>query len=179
MRGFCSASLVNPKILLADEPISILGVSLRAGVLNLLKKLRRERGISILYITHDIASARYLSDRIYVMYSGEIVESGNTEDIIRKSSHPYTIALMLASIGVEGSIYEGLGERIFVQSDGVNVNGCKFSNRCQFVKEVCTAERPELSEVDSNHFARCHFAREIRDLKLTETVLKRTSGQRD
>ncbi len=170
--------ILNPKILIADEPISMLDVSLRAGVLNLLKKLRKEKGISILYITHDIASARYLSDRIYVMYRGEIVESGNTEDLIKKSSHPYTIVLMLASIGVEGSIYEELGEKIFVQSEETKVNGCKFSDRCQFVKEVCTAKRPELTEVDSNHFARCHFAREIRDLKLTETVLMRTSSQK-
>lgn len=167
--------ILNPKILIADEPISMLDVSLRAGVLNLLKKLRMERGISILYITHDIASARYLSDRIYVMYKGEIVETGSTEDLIKKSAHPYTIALLLASIGVEGSIYDKLGERIFVQSEDSIDKGCKFADRCQFAKELCRAERPGLRELPNGHFSRCHFTEEIQGMKLTESVLKRTS----
>jgi peptide/nickel transport system ATP-binding protein len=164
--------ILNPKILIADEPISMLDVSLRAGVLNLLKKLRSERGISILYITHDIASARYLSDRIYVMYKGEIVESGYTEDLIKKSAHPYTIALLLASIGVEGSIYEKLGERIFVQREASTGKGCKFSDRCQFAKELCTQVKPELYELSKGHFARCHFTKEVQEMKLTEYVLR-------
>jgi peptide/nickel transport system ATP-binding protein len=165
--------ILNPKILIADEPISMLDVSLRAGVLNLLKKLRTERGISILYITHDIASARYLSDRIYVMYRGEIVETGTTEELIKKSAHPYTIALLLASIGVEGSIYEKLGKRIFVQSEESNPIGCKFADRCQFAKDICFEKRPELKGISGDHFSRCLFSEEIQGMKLTDAVLKR------
>lgn len=168
--------ILNPKILIADEPISMLDVSLRAGVLNLLKKLRLERGISILYITHDIASARYLSDRIYVMYKGEIVESGATEELIKKSAHPYTIALLLASIGVEGSIYEKLGERIFVQREASLDKGCKFADRCQFAKELCTQVKPELYELSNGHYARCHFTKEIQGMRLTEYLLRKTAS---
>ncbi len=171
--------ILNPKILIADEPISMLDVSLRAGVLNLLKKLREERGISILYITHDMASARYLSDRIYVMYKGEIVETGTTESLIRKSAHPYTIALLLASIGVQGSIYETLGAKIFAQREGSSPEGCKFADRCQFAKDICFKTRPELKEVSDGHQSRCHFAEEVQGKRLTELVLKNAIGSRN
>lgn len=162
------ALIMDPKILIADEPISMLDVSLRAGVLNLLRKLKQNFGISVLYITHDVASARYLSDRIYVMYKGEIVESGETEELIRKSAHPYTIALLLASIGIEGSISRKLGERIFSQGDISGDQGCLFAPRCQFAKEICSAEKPELKEISVSHASRCHFAGEVQDMRLTE-----------
>lgn len=168
--------ILNPKILIADEPISMLDVSLRAGVLNLLKKLRAEHRISILYITHDIASARYLADRIYVMYRGEIVESGNTEELIRKSAHPYTVALLLASIGLEGTVSETLGEKIFVQSmENENPTGCRFAPRCQFAKEICTTTKPELQKIDSGHTSRCHFASAVQGMKLTAVASRSRS----
>ena len=160
--------IVDPKILIADEPISMLDVSLRAGILNLLRKLKHDFGISVLYITHDVASARYLSDRIYVMYKGEIVETGETEDLIRKSAHPYTIALLLASIGIEGSISEKLGERIFSQSETSDNNGCLFAPRCQFAQDICSAEKPELLQISESHSSRCHFAQDIQGMGLTE-----------
>ncbi|EQD75645.1 oligopeptide/dipeptide ABC transporter, ATPase subunit [mine drainage metagenome] len=146
----------------------MLDVSLRAGILNLLRKLEQNFGISVLYITHDLASARYLSDRIYVMYKGEIVESGETEELIRKSAHPYTIALLLASIGIEGSLSEKLGERIFSQDEVSDNHGCLFAPRCQFAKEICSAEKPELKEISVAHSSRCHFASEVQNMRLTE-----------
>ena len=168
--------IVDPKILIADEPISMLDVSLRAGILNLLRKLKQDFGISVLYITHDVASARYLSDRIYVMYKGEIVETGETEDLIKKSAHPYTIALLLASIGIEGSISEKLGERIFSQSESTDNSGCLFAPRCQFAKDICSAEKPELLQVSQLHYSRCHFAQDIQGMGLTEIKAKKEAS---
>jgi peptide/nickel transport system ATP-binding protein len=165
--------IVDPKILIADEPISMLDVSLRAGILNLMRKLKQDFGISVLYITHDVASARYLSDRIYVMYKGEIVETGETEDLIRKSAHPYTIALLLASIGIEGSISEKLGERIFSQSEASDNKGCLFAPRCQFAKDICSTEKPELMQLSQSHSSRCHFAQDIQGMGLTEIKAKK------
>ena len=164
--------IVDPKILIADEPISMLDVSLRAGILNLLRKLKHDFGISVLYITHDVASARYLSDRIYVMYKGEIVETAETEELIRKSAHPYTIALLLASIGIEGSISEKLGERIFSQSETTDNRGCLFAPRCQFAKDICSTEKPELLQISQSHSSRCHFAQDIQEMALTEIKAK-------
>ncbi len=155
------ALIVNPKILIADEPISMLDVSLRAGILNLLKKLRDENGVTLFYITHDIASARYISDRIYVMYKGDIVESGSTEEIIRNPAHPYTIALILSSIGVQGNVSETLGENIFKQDNGENLPPCKFASRCFLAAQVCFQKAPENEETGIGHHVRCHYASQI------------------
>ena len=152
------ALTMNPRILVADEPISMLDVSLRAGILNLLKKLRNEAGVTLFYITHDIASARYISDRIYVMYRGEIIESGTTEQIIREATHPYTIALILSSMGVQGSISETLGENIFAQTADDALPACKFAPRCPLATELCHETRPVLSEISIGHKVQCHYA---------------------
>lgn len=164
---------MNPKILIADEPISMLDVSLRAGILNLLKKLRDETGTTLFYITHDIASARYISDRIYVLYKGEIIESGPAEDIIKRGSHPYTIALILSSIGVGGSISETLGENIFKQSNEDELPACKFAPRCPLATDICFSNSPEDSEVSIGHSVRCHYAAQIRKLVEEQSI---TSG---
>jgi peptide/nickel transport system ATP-binding protein len=163
--------ILNPEIIIADEPISMLDVSLRAGVLNLLGKLRSDFDISILYITHDIASARYLSDRIYVMYRGQIVESGVSEEVIRGSSHPYTISLVLASIGIQGEIKQKLGEKIFNQGESIMSNSCKFEPRCPFAEDICSETEPELSEITPGHFVKCHFAQSVAGKRLTEQAL--------
>jgi peptide/nickel transport system ATP-binding protein len=163
--------ILNPEIIIADEPISMLDVSLRAGILNLLSKLRSEFNISILYITHDIASARHLSDRIYVMYRGQIVESGTSEEVIRRSSHPYTISLVLASIGIQGEIKQKLGEKIFNQGENINPKSCKFEPRCPFAEDICSETDPELKEISQGHFVRCHFAQSVANRKLTEQAL--------
>lgn len=163
--------ILNPEIIIADEPISMLDVSLRAGILNLLSKLRSDFNISILYITHDIASARYLSDRIYVMYRGQIVESGMSEEVISGSSHPYTVSLVLASIGIQGEIKQKLGEKIFNQRESIRQNSCKFEPRCPFAEDICSETEPELSEITPGHFVKCHFAHSVANKKLTEQAL--------
>ncbi|MEM3191396.1 MAG: ABC transporter ATP-binding protein [Candidatus Micrarchaeaceae archaeon] len=156
------ALVMNPTLLIADEPISMLDVSLRAGILNLLKKLRDQLGISILYITHDIGSARYISDKIYVMYKGKIVEYGLSNEVITDSSHPYTMALILASIGIEGKVSDVLGERIFNIEDVENIKGCNFSPRCKFAQDLCRIQDPIFVHVSPTHSSRCHFAEKIK-----------------
>lgn len=153
--------VLSPKILVADEPISMLDVSLRAGVLNLLRNLRKEHGVTLFYITHDIASAKYISDRIYVLYKGQIVESGTSEDIIRSGAHPYTIALVISSMGIEGKISDTLGEKIFEQTEDVDLPLCKFAPRCPFARDICFDEAPPYVDVSSGHSVKCHFAAQI------------------
>ncbi len=155
------ALVLHPKVLITDEPISMLDVSLRAGILNLLRKLKNEDRVSILYITHDIGSARYVSDRIAVMYRGKIVEEGRTEDIIARPSHPYTMALLVSSIGIKGNLFQVLGERIFEQAANPGENGCGFSPRCPFSRERCFTEAPQFEKVEEGHRSLCHFADEM------------------
>jgi peptide/nickel transport system ATP-binding protein len=166
------ALTMSPRILVADEPISMLDVSLRAGILNLLRKLRNEAGVTLFYITHDIASARYISDRIYVMYRGEIIESGTTEQIIREATHPYTIALILSSMGVQGSISESLGENIFTQTGDDALPACKFAPRCPIATELCRETRPVLSEVSIGHKVQCHYA-----VSINRSIASGSTGQ--
>lgn len=168
------ALVVDPKILIADEPISMLDVSLRAGILNLLKKLRDENGVTLFYITHDIASARYISDRIYVLYRGDIVESGSTEDIIRNPSHPYTMALVLSSIGVQGNVSETLGENIFNQDKTEVLPPCKFASRCFLATKICFEKVPENQETGVGHHVRCHYAPQISKVMKNNTMITGT-----
>ncbi len=164
--------VLNPKILVADEPISMLDVSLRAGVLNIFKNLRREHGVTLFYITHDIASAKYISDRIYVLYKGEIVESGTTEEIIRYGAHPYTIALVITSMGIEGRISDTLGDKIFEQTEDIDLPKCKFAPRCPFAQKVCFEESPGYVEVKGGHSVKCHFGAQIYEKTKESSIQK-------
>jgi peptide/nickel transport system ATP-binding protein len=155
------ALVLHPKVLITDEPISMLDVSLRAGILNLLRKLKIEDHVSILYITHDIGSARYVSDRIAVMYRGKIVEEGRTEDIIAKPSHPYTMALLVSSVGIKGDLFQVLGEKIFEQAEKAPETGCGFAPRCPFSSERCFTEAPHFEKVEEGHRSLCHFTGEL------------------
>ena len=155
------ALVLHPKVLITDEPISMLDVSLRAGILNLLRQLKVQDGVSLLYITHDIGSARYVSDRIAVMYRGKIVEEGWTEDVIAQPSHPYTLALLLSSTGIEGDPVEVLGERIFEQAEKPPEAGCRFAPRCPFARARCFNEVPAFAAVGEGHQSLCHFAADV------------------
>lgn len=153
------ALAVDPEVLLADEPTSMLDVSIRLDVLNLLDEIRRERGVAVLYITHDIASARYISDRMAVMYSGELVESGPTEDVVARPKHPYTRLLLESApdpsrraIGESAQFDESaLGEPA---NPAQEITGCRFQARCPFVMDRCRAEAPPLLTTDDQQ-ARC------------------------
>jgi peptide/nickel transport system ATP-binding protein len=153
------ALAVDPELILADEPISMLDVSIRMGVLNLMEKLKEERGISFVYITHDLASARYIGDKIMVMYAGHMVEGGKSEAIIGEPAHPYT-RLLLSAVP---DPHAGLRTDKNSQARGEVPSlidpppGCPFANRCPRVLEVCRREMPGSSYLDPDHWVLCHL----------------------
>ncbi len=153
--GFAQAISWRPRLILADEPVSMLDVSLRIGVLNLMLGLR-EKGISLLYITHDIASARYVADRIVVMYAGHLVEIGPTEEVLHEPVHPYTRVLLSAVPDPRATTEiaaADIGEPPRVVEPG---EGCRFRWRCPLVVDVCSKITPRLAVTSSGHVAACH-----------------------
>ncbi|OWZ83723.1 ABC transporter ATP-binding protein [Natranaerobius trueperi] len=151
--------VLDPKIMVADEPVSMLDVSIRAGVLNLLKSLRDEMGLSMLYVSHDLSTIKYICDRTIIMYLGRIVEIGPTKDVIDKSVHPYTKALIASvpipdpEISREGAgIEEELPDQIDLPS------GCRFSPRCNKATNRCKKEDPKLVKVSEGHYVACLLA---------------------
>ncbi|HEY2792987.1 MAG TPA: ABC transporter ATP-binding protein [Micromonosporaceae bacterium] len=148
------ALAVRPKVLLADEPVSMLDVSIRLGVLNLLADLRDREGLAILYVTHDIASARYLAEDIVVMYAGEIVESGPAVDVTDRPTHPYTQLLLSAAPDPEAE-RERLGERGAPPSLVEPPTGCRFHPRCPFAMPKCADQAPPMFAVADGHASAC------------------------
>src|SRR5215472_3369052 len=150
---------MRPKLILADEPVSMLDVSIRIGLLNLMAKLRDEEGVSILYITHDIASARYVADRLIVMYAGHIAETGPIEDVLTHPRHPYTQLLLSAvpdpraPLSVAAETDRGEPPRVIDP-----VPGCRFRWRCPLAIDTCAQVTPELAELRPTHSAACHVA---------------------
>ncbi len=145
------ALAVEPKVVLADEPTSMLDVSIRIGILNLMLKLKEEREIAFLYVTHDLASARYLADDILVMYAGQIVERGPVEQVLAEPLHPYT-RLLLAAVHAE-RIEMRRGSASAAVDPGP---GCRFGPRCPLAISVCSERTPELVEARPSQSARCH-----------------------
>jgi len=150
--------LLNPTFIVADEPVSMLDVSIRVGVLNLLLEMRKKFSLSSLFITHDIAIARYMCDRLNVMYLGKLVEKGPTETIMHEPLHPYSQALMTAvpvpdpktsrrEIPIKGRI----------PTSDYDFQGCRFAPRCPYAKDECRKKEPELVEVGKNHYVACHL----------------------
>jgi peptide/nickel transport system ATP-binding protein len=149
---------VEPKVLLADEPTSMLDVSIRIGILNLMVRLKEERGIAFLYVTHDLASARYLADDILVMYAGQIVERGPIEQVLSEPLHPYTRLLLAAAPDPATGLH---AERIEVRKGGAGAavdpgEGCRFVSRCPLAIDVCSRVTPPLVEARPHQSARCH-----------------------
>jgi peptide/nickel transport system ATP-binding protein len=164
--GFAQALAMRPKLILADEPVSMLDVSIRIGLLNLMTKLRDEEGVSILYITHDIASARYVADRIVVLYAGHIAESGPVEDVLARPRHPYTQLLVSAVPDPRADVHVGAdtdrGEPPRVIDPA---SGCRFRWRCPLAIDVCHQVTPPLNELLPDHSAACHVATADAELK--------------
>lgn len=155
------ALVLRPSILVADEPVSMLDVSLRIGFLNLLEKLRREFGMTIVYVTHDIASARYLADRLLVMYLGVGVESGPGQEVIREPRHPYTRALIQAVPVPTTDWNPGRIEIVGEIGNAVDVpRGCRFSRRCPYRQSQCESELPPRQGAGSEHWYLCHFTQD-------------------
>jgi peptide/nickel transport system ATP-binding protein len=156
------AIVLNPKVIVADEPVSMLDVSIRAGVMNLMLDLRDKYQIPYVFITHDIAVARYMSDRVAVMYLGRIVETGPTDEVIGHPTHPYTRAL-LAAVPVPDPEHTYTQVPIFGELPSpINMpSGCRFRTRCVYAQEICETTEPPNVEVNPGHFAECHFAVDI------------------
>jgi peptide/nickel transport system ATP-binding protein len=157
--GFAQALALRPKLILADEPVSMLDVSIRVGVLNMMAELRAREDASILYITHDLASARYVADRVIVMYAGHVVEVGPTEQILSAPRHPYT-QLLLSAVPDPHAPAADTGPSDAGEPPKV-VNpapGCRFEPRCPFAIDECRTVTPQLGEVAPAQFAACHVA---------------------
>jgi peptide/nickel transport system ATP-binding protein len=158
--GFAQALALRPKLILADEPVSMLDVSIRIGLLNLMIDLRDREGVSILYITHDIASARYVADRLVVLYAGQVAESGPVEEVLAAPRHPYTQLLLSAvpdpraPLEVTAETDRGEPPRVIDPAPG-----CRFRFRCPLAIDECHRVTPELTELEPGHAAACHVAR--------------------
>lgn len=149
---------VGAEVVLADEPTSMLDVSIRAGVLNLMEEMKSERKMSLLYITHDIATARYIAEDLCVMYVGHMVEWGDTDDIIHRPQHPYTQLLVSAVPDPSKSIHSKLeGNKGEIPLWTPNSVGCPFAGRCLHATPRCKDEMPDVKQLAENHFVRCHL----------------------
>ena len=150
------ALILQPEFIVADEPVSMIDVSLRTAIVDLMLNLRKDFGLTYLFITHDLAIAKYISDRIGIMYLGRIVELGNKETIFSNPIHPYTQAL-LAAIPVPDPDRKRRGSELIGDvPSAINVpRGCRFHTRCRYATEACEREEPQLVEVSSGHFVAC------------------------
>ena len=157
--GIARALVLNPKFIVADEPVSALDISIQAQILNLLQKLKKEFNLTYLFISHDLSVIRYICDRVAVMYLGEIVEIAPVEDIFENPKHPYTQALLTAVPVADPQ--RDLSKKIILKGDlpsQVNLpSGCKFHTRCPHVMEICRHTNPKTIKINDNHFVNCHL----------------------
>lgn len=160
--GLARTLSLNPKIIIADEPVSALDVSVQAQVLNLLQELKDQLGLTLLFIAHDLSVVEHICDRIAVMYLGQIVEIDDAEKLLRQPAHPYTEALVSAVPPADPDIRM---ERIILEGDVPNPAnpppGCVFHPRCRYAEDVCREEQPELQNLGGGRQSRCHFAAEL------------------
>jgi peptide/nickel transport system ATP-binding protein len=159
--GLARALTLSPKVIVADEPVSALDVSIRAQVLNLMKRLQADHGLTYIVISHDLAVVKYMADRIGVMYLGKLVEMGSADDIYQRAAHPYTAGLT-AAIPVpdpaEARARKDVGIKGELPSPVHPPSGCRFRTRCPIAQDLCAEQEPELRSFGPGHVAACHFA---------------------
>ncbi len=163
--GIARALILDPKLIVCDEPVSALDVSIQAQILNLMMQLQQERGLTYLFITHDLSVIKHISKNITVMYLGQMVEKTDSNEIFKNQYHPYTKALISA---IPLPKYNAPDKQIILKGEitsPINVGkSCRFAPRCVYAKLECFNQEPELEEVSPNHFVKCHYVREINNL---------------
>lgn len=169
--GVARALSLSPKFIVCDEPVSALDVSIQAQILNLMKELQEELGLTYLFITHDLSVVNHFSDEIAVMYLGKIVERASSEELFNNPLHPYTIAL-LSAIPIPDIHYKP--NRIILKGEITSPiepkNVCRFVNRCGYATEKCHLEEPELIEVSKGHHVAC--IKEVIEMNANKSILK-------
>lgn len=160
--GIARALVVDPQLIIADEPVSALDVSIQAQILNLLKDLQEQNNLTYVFISHNMAVIRYISDRIAVMYAGKLVELGPKVELLNRPKHPYTELLLAA---VPRATDRQRGHRTVTPGEPPDLarlpSGCVFRTRCVYAHERCVAEEPILREIEPGYFVSCHFAEDL------------------
>jgi peptide/nickel transport system ATP-binding protein len=169
---------LRPEFIVADEPVSMLDVSIRAGIMNLMLSLKDRYKIPFMFVTHDVSVSRYMSDDIAVMYLGNLVEYGPAEDVIRNPYHPYMNALLSAVPVPDPKVKRGRTQIKGDLPNAINIpTGCPFHPRCFYAKDICKEKKPELNTVKGTHKAQCHFAGQLSFAPISEAEEVREAPQ--
>lgn len=156
--GIARALSLNTKFIVCDEPVSALDVSIQAQILNLMKRIQKELGLTYLFITHDLSVVNHISDEIAVMYLGKLVEKTTSEELFRNPMHPYTQALLSA---IPKPTIDNREEKIILRGEITSPinpkSNCRFANRCNYAMDICKNEESQLKEIKDNHYVACHL----------------------